>query len=1150
MTVQFLPWVRRGLAAQLGNVDAGAGLPARAAFSVSVAVNGQQAGVDIETYGPGDVTGVDPLAISRVAPKRDATNVAPDEFAVVEFDEPDLPWMFTPASAGTDHRLRPWLVLVVVRQQPGVSIGVDQTKPLPVLTIDDPAVPADELPDLSQSWAWAHAQVVTATTGDPAVAALSGSPGQSLARLMCPRRLEPNTPYLAALVPAFDLGVAAGLGQEHTGTEVSPAWDRAALGASIQLPVYYQWDFSTGPPGDFESLARELKPMFVPGGIGETPMFVGDAHPALPRVAPDAGGIVAMQGALRAPNTGTGNLSSSLDAWVQKLTATVDATAAAASDGSSANAEAVAPPIYGEWHVNVHKVPTAGNRPRWLRDLNADPRHRAGAGIGADVVRANQEEYVDAAWKQVGDVLAANRLLEAARGLAAIASRVHERHVVGIDAVRGLAFADRARMRLPFADASLGVAIDRSATLPGFLNRNFRRIASPRSIALRQATRRLTNLSGTLGADVASLRAVPQGELRAIISELPDGVRATTITALADKIAKAGGPNIDSKLVDQLRAAVTKAGEGLDGAIKPVTLRPDLAKVGVVTDLHLDPIRATASLADDLVGRIDRLRVDIGATDAGQVIGVIVATGGFAPVTLTADGSVFVKAGGHTVDVTPHVAGGIVGKVPTPTLPTRFPTGTIGRIRPGLPTGPAAAAPSRVERSRTLPAGRGAVEPAAAPISTVGPVLPVVAEAAARLREPEVALAGLHAVITDATFDARILGEVATVIGLQPAGGDLTTASPVVVPVPTADRAAFEVFVDAFNTRATHLEEFLAAVPPEVVPAPLDVDRALDAIVRETRPRPMIEARIDQRLRIGDQLLSAANWDGRISIFQEMPLAPVMVGPVLERPLYLDLAAYDPDRFLPGAGDIPENAITLVETNPRFVEAFLVGANHELNRELLWRRYPTDRRGTAFRKFWDRLDDGDDIQPINEWVSNNRLGSNSAGDADGNVVLLVRGKLLRRYPNTVIYAAPSTTDRRIDPTAAPIAPIFAGYLDPDIAFVGFGFDANQAESGNGTIFVLQEQPAEPRFGFDVPAGALPAAPTAPPSNWSDLTWGQLAVAPGGFVDVTAFGGTPSRPLSGTAPTSSARFGADAAHMAAIAFQRPFRAAVHSSEILE
>ena len=65
----------------------------------------------------------------------------------------------------------------------------------------------------------------------------------------------------------------------------------------------------------------------------------------------------------------------------------------------------------------------------------------------------------------------------------------------------------------------------------------------------------------------------------------------------------------------------------------------------------------------------------------------------------------------------------------------------------------------------------------------------------------------------------------------------------------------------------------------------------------------------------------------------------------------------------------------------------MTGLNHEFGRELLWREYPTDQRGSYFRQFWDVkgiiTDDSDltpekraeladtykDIVPMDTWTS-------------------------------------------------------------------------------------------------------------------------------------------------------------------------------------
>ena len=56
----------------------------------------------------------------------------PNYLASIEFDIPDFPWLFTPAAAGTDGKLRPWLVLAVVKSEVA-TLGGPRGTPLPQL---------------------------------------------------------------------------------------------------------------------------------------------------------------------------------------------------------------------------------------------------------------------------------------------------------------------------------------------------------------------------------------------------------------------------------------------------------------------------------------------------------------------------------------------------------------------------------------------------------------------------------------------------------------------------------------------------------------------------------------------------------------------------------------------------------------------------------------------------------------------------------------------------------------------------------------------------------------------------------------------------------------------------------------------------------
>jgi hypothetical protein len=111
---------------------------------------------EVAPYGPGDVKALDARAVVRTVPYHGVHDFEPNLFPCIELAQPELPWLLSP-SPDSHGRVSPWLVLVVVEDRPGVTISFGAGN-AQILTIEAPAVPGDELPDLAQSWAWAHAQ--------------------------------------------------------------------------------------------------------------------------------------------------------------------------------------------------------------------------------------------------------------------------------------------------------------------------------------------------------------------------------------------------------------------------------------------------------------------------------------------------------------------------------------------------------------------------------------------------------------------------------------------------------------------------------------------------------------------------------------------------------------------------------------------------------------------------------------------------------------------------------------------------------------------------------------------------------------------------------------------------------------------------------
>jgi hypothetical protein len=114
----FLPWVRQGAASGLKTPDMSANQPGVVSVKVILGLNNAPPDIErqVRLYGPGDVTGLDRLQVIRTEPRHLATDFEPNYFPAIEFDRPDLPWIFTPATANAEGKLRPWLCLVVVRK--------------------------------------------------------------------------------------------------------------------------------------------------------------------------------------------------------------------------------------------------------------------------------------------------------------------------------------------------------------------------------------------------------------------------------------------------------------------------------------------------------------------------------------------------------------------------------------------------------------------------------------------------------------------------------------------------------------------------------------------------------------------------------------------------------------------------------------------------------------------------------------------------------------------------------------------------------------------------------------------------------------------------------------------------------------------------
>lgn len=484
---QLLPWVRRGLAAGLTNTDplttTPSTTPARAQVSVNVTVQGSgNRSMAIHVLGPGDVTAIERSEFLRSDPQPGAFDVEPNYFASVEIKSADLPWAFTPF-APDDDWLRPWLVLVVVSTSEGTLTEPSEHRPAILRTT------TDVLPDLAQSHLWAHSQ---RTTGGASVV--------EVARLLCARLLAPAKDYIAAVVPAFEAGRLSGLGLPVPET-LAPAWTPGAP-APIDLPVYHSWTFRTGVGGDFEALVARLShtssAALAAGVTATVPRLPGSTS------GPASGWLGAFPGALG-------------DAPTIKLPQAYRDRLQALVNGATVRSLPVSPPLYGKWLAAAPMLDATTN-PAWLWSLNSNPQFRAAAAVGALLVQQRQEDFMAAAWEQIGAVERANALLRQSQVARVSATVMHKRLAAFAPEYLLLAFGPMLSRVLDPRSASRATIIStvRGSRVPApMVASTFRRLLRPRGPLSRRSGIGAAALLAAVNADVEIIpdRPTPDGLL-------------------------------------------------------------------------------------------------------------------------------------------------------------------------------------------------------------------------------------------------------------------------------------------------------------------------------------------------------------------------------------------------------------------------------------------------------------------------------------------------------------------------------------------------------------------------------------------------------------------------------------------------------------
>ncbi len=1083
---QFLSWARRGigrniiekdlLGAQPGTAEQRAKIPVT--VKINESINNEK---EFALLGPGDITGIQQKVIIRTEPLNGISDFEPNLLPYIEFYDEDFPWRFTPASpAGSNNRhLRPWLALIVLKENE--FINTDRRKPLPSIKMGS----ADFLPPANELHLWAHMHSNLAVEHDNFETFITNleeevktDPDGVYSRILCPRKLEPRTLYHAFLIPSYETGRLAGLGQPTAGIKAQ----QHAFAADLEFPVYHRWYFRTGDNVDFESLVKLLEPRAMDEKVGVRPMDC--SKPAFVRAdkdeevtAPEPN-ILLLEGALKSPKApSTPFPKKTNQPFLNQVKDLLNLNLI--QQENEDEDPYVSLPYYGMYHIMRKNSslpgkkeippfdPVSGN---WSNDLNRDPRNRVPAGFGARVVQQNQEKFMDKAWAQLENVLEANRKMKLLQFMQEVMDRTFKKYVAFRKEDGLIGFTTRLNTKILFEGGTVTNNIRKSRIPNQVLDFSF-----PKFLRKNQSITKNLNINN------------------------PD----LTFGSITAGLNKEKGISIDPKAKYSSVSEIKKTG----------VLKPESS----ITQINT---WSTASnLEPNYVYNLNGF--------TGGLPSVLDWSGTFKPVKILKDRP------------------DILVKINQPQL-TAIELEKPGTKKPSAVSGLKTVPNNVLNPGNRLTLGHAGNLPPIAMSGTIKTNLAV-------RNQPSVPVSvttSPQSMVTKLAADNLLVRD------------DLLVSNRLILNKLklSEQNAGMQLTFKSMNLRNS-----------------LQFPKKLSPSLKTNKIGNTIKTNINPRLSYVQYKNQIIKWPKGIKTIPNEEFLPAMAYPDFPEPVYKYLTDIDNEFLLPNLKLIPPNTLSLLRTNQKFIESYLVGINYEMGKELMWREYPTDMRGSYFRQFWDvnglvkpGMDAADveklkDIIPIHKWSSTSLLGSHNQRDTQGGseqLVFVIKGDLLKKFPNTVIYAQKAINVSgkkkiRVDLTDAQFAkevrfPLYKAQIVPDIYLLGFDLTIEEASGkakttgfGNdklGWFFVIAEVPGEPRFGMDVQF-----KPDVPGKfTWNDLSWknfeNQLD-----FVKATI---PPSNTEAPLPDGDTGTWGRTAEDMAAILFQRPVMVPVHASEMLD
>lgn len=438
--VYILPNLRKGLAK---HIDGQSPDGLRVSFTVRANLCGDKVGAEegageeqikeeVQQFllaGPVDVRTVNKAAISEIVPEDKSEGYSKDYMPYIEFYEEDFPWRYTPEASS--DKLRPWLMLLACKDD---EFTLEKDKHgFQRVTVNLKGCKGF-YPDKSEFYKLAHAQVTAPDSVedddpdyDKVAAYVVENPDDGISRLFCHRELEAKQHYTMFLVPAFELGRRAGVGESLEGASIDQlSWKDDS--AATKFPVYYQWSFKTGGeaflelawkqnfilPEEFKALPDGLKADIQETGLKKyresipyEDKILIDIPVALVKKDFNEDNLAEEVARVKGSVNQTGEKVVHMTDELQSL---LELSPVFSENAVLSEKEDpwIVPPVYGARHI-LASTQDLDDKKKFLKKLNLRFRNRAAAGMGVSVVKRNQEVFTNRAWGMIEEINAQNQ---------------------------------------------------------------------------------------------------------------------------------------------------------------------------------------------------------------------------------------------------------------------------------------------------------------------------------------------------------------------------------------------------------------------------------------------------------------------------------------------------------------------------------------------------------------------------------------------------------------------------------------------------------------------------------------------------------------------------------------------------------------------